>query len=141
MASCGVASLVLGLKCGVGLFYVFDGLKVDKGSNIGMDEVSLKDLSKASLHSGIKVSTGIKAGVDAYIGAKAGLEVLIAGIEGTGTIDIRITAIKATAQADVQSDFSVDKGLQLEKLILSLELNQKSGLRLFWVYLYTSTCY
>ena len=82
IASCGVASLVLELNAGIGLFYEFKGLTVDKGTNITLEEVNLKELSKAKINSDISLSTGVKAGVDAYIGAKAGLQVLIAVFGG-----------------------------------------------------------
>lgn len=125
VASCGVASLVLGLKAGIGLFYNFEGLKVDRGTNVQMDEVSLNDLEKASFKSDITVSTGIKAGVDAYIGASAGLQVLIAGVKGEGTINLRLTAIEATAKANVKADFSVNEGLQFKEANFEFDVASK----------------
>ncbi|MEO9146841.1 MAG: phage tail tip lysozyme [Ginsengibacter sp.] len=125
VASCGVASLVLGLKGGIGLFYIFDGLKVDKSTNLELEEVSLKDLSKANLKSDITISTGIKAGIDAYLGASAGLQVLIAGVRGEGTVNLRLTAIQAAAKANVKADFSAEKGLQFKEANLEFDVASK----------------
>jgi hypothetical protein len=80
IASCGVVSLVLELDAGIGLFYDFKGLNLDKGTKVTLEEISLKNLSKAKVNSYISLSTGVSAGVDAYIGAKAGLQILIAGV-------------------------------------------------------------
>ena len=49
IASCGVASVVLELKAGVGLFYEFKGLMLDKGTNVTLEPVSLNALSQAKV--------------------------------------------------------------------------------------------
>ncbi len=125
VASCGVASLVIGLKGGIGLFYIFEGLKINKESEVNLEEVSLKDLSKVRLTSKIIISTGIKAGVDAYLGASAGLQVLIAGVRGSGTVNLKLTAIEAKAKADVAADFSAEKGLEFKEAGLDFDVASK----------------
>ncbi|OQP60574.1 hypothetical protein A3860_32690 [Niastella vici] len=127
VASCGVASLVLGLEAGVGLFYDFKGLTLDKGTNVTLEPVSLKDLSKAKVTSDISLSTGVAAGVDAFIGASAGLEVLIAGVRGTGRLNLKLTAFDATAHAKVQAGFSADKGLEFKTAEMDFEVDSKIG--------------
>ncbi len=123
IASCGVASLVLKLEAGVGLFYEFKGLQLQKGSNVTMDEISLKDLNKAKLNSKIKLSTGAKAGVDAFIGAEAGLQVLIAGVAGTGKINLKLTAIDANATAEVEAGYSADEGLKFKTANMEFDVS------------------
>jgi hypothetical protein len=125
VASCGVASVELGLLAGVGLFYEFDGLKLDKGSNVQLNEVSLNNLSNVSLSSKISLSTGLRAGVEACIGAKAALVVLIAGIEGKGTIELTFTAIDAKATALVAADLSPEKGIQFKEASIDLDIYSK----------------
>ena len=127
IASCGVASLVLELNAGIGLFYEFKGLTLDKGTNITLEEVNLKELSKAKINSDISLSTGVKAGVDAYIGAKAGLQVLIAGVRGTGKINLKLTAFDATAKAKVEAGFSADEGLKFKNAEMEFEVESKIG--------------
>lgn len=122
IASCGVASLNLGLTAGIGLFYDFEGLKLDKGTNLEMHEVSIKDMSKVALSSTISLSTRLQAGVNAYIGAVAELAVLIAKVRGTGTINLKLSAIDAKATAKVLADFSAEKGLQFREASLNFEL-------------------
>lgn len=123
VASCGVVSLVLKLKAGIGLFYEFKGLTLQKGTNVTMDEISLKELNKAKLSSSIKLSTGAKAGVDAFIGAEAGLQVLIAGVAGTGDINLKLTAIDANATANVEAGFSADEGLQFKTANMEFDVS------------------
>lgn len=127
VASCGVASLVLGLEAGIGLFYDFKGLQLDKGTNVTLDPVSLKDLTKANITSDISLSTGVAAGVDAFIGASAGLEVLIAGVRGTGRLNLKLTAFDATATAKVQAGFSADKGLEFKTAEMDFDVDSKIG--------------
>ena len=51
----------------------------------------------------------MKAGVDAFIEASAGLEVLIAGIKGKGRVNLKLTAMEADAKAKVAAGFSVKR--------------------------------
>lgn len=125
IASCGVASVLLGLVGGVGLFYAFDGLKIDKGSNVELKEVSLSNLSLITLSSEISMSTGLSAGVEAYIGATASLQVLIAGIRGIGKINLKFTAVEIKTTAKVGADFSIDKGIRLKTAKLALDIFSK----------------
>ncbi|WP_439581599.1 eCIS core domain-containing protein [Dyadobacter bucti] len=127
VASCGVASVVLELKAGVGLFYEFKGLTLDKGTNVTLEPVSLNDLSKAKVSSDISLSTGVKAGVDAFIEASAGLEVLIAGIKGKGRVNLKLTALDATAKAKVGAGFSADKGLEFKTAEMEFDVKSKIG--------------
>lgn len=127
IASCGVVSLILELNAGIGLFYDFKGLTLDKGTNVTLEEVSLKELSKAKINSDISLSTGVKAGVDAYIGAKAGLQVLIAGVRGTGKVNLRLTAFDATAKAKVEAGFSAEEGLKFKTAEMDFEVESKIG--------------
>ncbi len=127
VASCGVASVVLELKAGVGLFYDFKGLTLDKGTNVTLEPVSLKELSKAKVTSDISLSTGVKAGVDAYIKASAGLEVLIAGIKGSGRVNLKLTAFDASARAKVGAGFSADKGLEFKTAEMEFDVKSKIG--------------
>jgi hypothetical protein len=127
VASCGVASLVLQLNAGVGLFYDFKGLTLDKGTNVTLEPVSLNELSKAKITSDISLSTEVSAGVKAYIGAKAGLEVLIAGVRGTGRVNLTLTAINAKAQAKVQAGFSAEKGLEFKTAEMNFSVASKIG--------------
>lgn len=127
IASCGVASVVLELKAGVGLFYEFKGLTLDKGTNVTLEPVSLNELSKAKVTSAISLSTGVKAGVDAFIEASAGLEVLIAGIKGKGRVNLKLTALDATANAKVEAGFSADKGLEFKTAQMGFDVKSSIG--------------
>ncbi|KAA5548461.1 DUF4157 domain-containing protein [Adhaeribacter rhizoryzae] len=125
--SCGIASVKLGLVGGVYVFYDFDGIKFDKSTNIQVHEVSLNNLANLSLTTDISMSTGLRAGVKAYIGATAALVVLIAGIRGTGKINLTITAIDAKANAKAKAAFSPEKGLQLTEASVSFDVYSKIG--------------
>ncbi|MGZ8544816.1 MAG: eCIS core domain-containing protein, partial [Flavisolibacter sp.] len=127
IASCGVASVVLELKAGVGLFYDFKGLTLDKGTNVTLEPVSLNELSKAKITSDISLSTGVKAGVDAFIEASAGLEVLIAGIKGKGRVNLKLTAFDANAKATVGAGFSAEKGLEFKTAEMEFDVKSKIG--------------
>ncbi|HMH34100.1 MAG TPA: DUF4157 domain-containing protein, partial [Puia sp.] len=127
IASCGVVSLVLELDAGIGLFYEFKGLNLDKGTKVTLEEISLKNLSKAKITSDISLSTGVKAGVDAYIGAKAGLQVLIAGVRGTGRVNLKLTAFDANAKAKVEAGFSADEGLKFKTAEMKFDVESMIG--------------
>jgi hypothetical protein len=100
---------------------------LDKGTNVTLEPVSLKELSKANITSDISLSTGVKAGVDAFIEASAGLEVLIAGIKGKGRVNLKLTAIDATAKAKVGAGFSAEKGLEFKTAEMEFDVKSKIG--------------
>jgi hypothetical protein len=127
VASCGVAQLVLQLEAGIGLFYDFKGVTLAQGTNVTLEEINLKELNKAKINSEIYLSTGAKAGVDAYIGASAGLEVLIAGVRGKGKVNLKLTAFDANAKPKVEAGFSPEEGLKFKTAELEFDIESKIG--------------
>jgi|GEM_PF-3143817 len=125
VASCGVATILLGLKADAGIFYAFDGLKIDKETVVDMPDISLGKLSQIALNAKISMSTGFRAGLEAGVGLVATLQVAIAAIKGTGKLDLKFTALDAKARALAEATFSPEKGIQLKETTVLLALLSK----------------
>jgi hypothetical protein len=126
LASCVVVTLSLHVGGAVDLYANLAPLVFDKGSYIGLSNVSLKNFGGAKITSLIMVSSHLDAGIK--VSLEVGLDAALLGIlhvqpNATGSLDFR--ALNADVRAMIQAGWSADNGLQLESGELDAEIGSK----------------
>jgi hypothetical protein len=126
LASCIVLTLSLHFGGSLDIYARLKPLTFDKGSYIGLSNVSLKDFSHATITSRLSVSSHLEAGV--ILGLELGLDAKLLGIldakvVGTGSLDFR--ALDAAVNVTFGAGWSADQGIKLNDGSMKVALSSK----------------